>query len=205
MKKIFFIASAVLLALVGCKNNGAGEATATVADTTARVASSQVAYINMDTLMSHYDMFLDLSSALEAKAQKADAELNAKGRSLEKSLSDAQTKVDKGLVTRAEAARLQEDLQRQQQSFLQHRDQVQSELAEENQVMMNKLYYSIDEYLKEFNSDYRYGMILSSSGGTPVLNADPSLDITAIVLKGLNEKYAKEKGKESAKNTEAAK
>ncbi len=196
MRKFLFIASVAALSLFGCKNNGGGNATTSATDSSAvnRVVSSQVAYINMDTLMRNYDMFLDLSSALEEKAKKADSELNAKGRSLEKSLADAQEKVDRGLVTRAQAAQLQEDLQKQQESFLQHRDKVQGELAEENQVMMNRIYYSIEKYLQEFNSDYRYGMILSTSGGSPVLNADPALDITAIIVKGLNEQYAKEKG-----------
>ena len=50
-----------------------------------------------------------------------------------------QNKIDKGLVTRSEAATMQENLEKKQQDFLSHRDKVMSELAEEEQVMLNKI------------------------------------------------------------------
>ena len=87
---------------------------------------------------------------------------------------------------------MQENLEKKQQSFVQHRDKVMNELAEQEQVMLNKIHYNITEYLKEFNSDYRFKIILSTTSGGPVMNADPSLDITQIVLEGLNKKYAAE-------------
>ena len=137
-------------------------------------------------------MYLDLRAEYEAKAKKADAELTSKGRSLESDLKDYQNKIDKGLVTRSEAMTMQENLEKKQQSFVQHRDKVMNELAEQEQVMLNKIHYNITEYLKEFNSDYRFKIILSTTSGGPVMNADPSLDITQIVLEGLNKKYAAE-------------
>ena len=112
-------------------------------------------------------------------------------------MRDYQDKIQKGLVTRSQAQSIEENLNKKQQSFMQHRDQVMSELAEEEQVMLNRIHYSITEYLKEFNSDYRYKMILSSS---TVLNADPSLDLTQIILEGLNKKYATEKPEETPKS-----
>ena len=87
---------------------------------------------------------------------------------------------------------MQENLEKKQQSFVQHRDKVMNELAEQEQVMLNKIHYNITEYLKEFNSDYRFKIILSTTSGGPVMNADPSLDITQIVLEELNKKYAAE-------------
>ena len=69
------------------------------------------------------------------------------------------------------------------------------EMAEEEQVMLNQIQYSITEYLKEFNKDYQYGVILSTTTAGPIFNADPKLDITTVLLEGLNKKYASEKGK----------
>ena len=158
----------------------------------AAASSGTIAYFNVDSLISKYDMYLDLRAEYEAKAKKADAELTSKGRSLESDLKDYQNKIDKGLVTRSEAMTMQENLEKKQQSFVQHRDKVMNELAEQEQVMLNKIHYNITEYLKEFNSDYRFKIILSTTSGGPVMNADPSLDITQIVLEGLNKKYAAE-------------
>ncbi len=58
---------------------------------------------------------------------------------------------------------MQENLEKKQQSFVQHRDKVMNELAEQEQVMLNKIHYNITEYLKEFNSDYRFKIILSTT------------------------------------------
>lgn len=77
-------------------------------------------------------MYLDLRAEYEAKAKKADAELTSKGRSLESDLKDYQNKIDKGLVTRSEAMTMQENLEKKQQSFVQHRDKVMNELANRN-------------------------------------------------------------------------
>lgn len=183
------------LAFAGCGNNGAGTQAAGghAGDGAVRDISGNIAYVNMDSLLNRYEMYVELSTALEAKASKAENEVKAKGRSLERSMADAQEKVDKGLVTRAQAAELQEKLVRQEQNFYAYRDRMQQELAEENAVMVNNVMYALNKFLEEFNKDYRYAMILTTSGGAPVLHADPSLDITEEVAKGLNDAYAKEK------------
>lgn len=196
MKKLFFIAAIAAITLTAC-GKGKETTNAAATETAQHVVSNQIAYVRIDSLMAGYEMYKELSAAFEAKAKQADADLSSRGRSLERKVADAQNKAEKGLATRAELAQLEESLGREQQSLMQLQSTKQDELAEENQVMMNKIIYSLEEYMKEFNADYRYGMIVTTSGGSPVLHADPALDITAEVLKGLNEKYARESGKGS--------
>lgn len=195
MNKVFITAAAAGLLTVSCNNSPQGGTQAGYGSDSTVIAevSGQIAYVNLDVLMEGYDMVIELGGAFEEKATKADNELSSKSRSLERAMADAQEKIEKGLVTRAQIAELQEKLQRQEQSLYQHRDQVQRELAEENQVMMNNIYHSLNKFIEEFNSDYRYGVILTTSGITPILHADPRLDITGIVLDGLNAQYARHK------------
>ena len=153
MKKILIAVSAALL-LAACNNkNSASTAGGTVtgADSSqsAVAAGGDIAYFNIDSLVSRYDMYIDLRAAYEQKAKKADTELTSKGRSLENDVRDYQDKIQKGLVTRSQAQSIEENLNKKQQSFMQHRDQVMSELAEEEQVMLNRIHYSITEYLKD--------------------------------------------------------
>lgn len=196
MKKILLAASAVaLLAAAGCADKKGNNAAVSGADTVTVAASASIAYFNLDTLLTKYDMYTDMRAAYEEKAQKADAELTSKGRALERNVRDYQEKVQNGLVTRAQAQTIEENLNKQQQAFVNHRDQVMGEMAEEEQVMLNQIHYSITEYLKEFNKDHQYGIILSTTTSGPIFNADPKLDITTVLLEGLNKKYASEKGK----------
>lgn len=196
MKKILLAASAVaLLAAAGCADKKGTSTAVSGADTVTVAASASVAYFNLDTLLTKYDMYIDMRSAYEEKVQKADAELTSKGRALKRNVRDYQEKVQNGLVTRAQAQTIEENLNKQQQAFVSHRDKVMGEMAEEEQVMLNQIQYSITEYLKEFNKDYQYGVILSTTTAGPIFNADPKLDITTVLLEGLNKKYASEKGK----------
>lgn len=193
MKKLLIIASIAATIFAGCKGKDA-KVSVSISDSVA-ATSAQIAYVNIDSLISRYNMYLDLKATFEEKAKKVNTELTSKGRSFEKDVNDFQEKVNKGLVTRAQAAELEQSLQTKQQTVLQHRDKAMQEMAEEEQVMMNNIQYSITEYLKEFNGDLRYGIIISTTGGGPVLNADPKLDITALVLDGLNKKYDASKKK----------
>ena len=136
----------------------------------------------------------ELRNTFQAKANKADREFNAKYQKFEKDMMDAQDKIQKGLVTRATAEQMQQQLMQQQQELMETRDRMMGELAEEEQVMNNRIYFAVTDYLKEYNADYKYAMILSTAAGTgPVLHADPSLDITKEVLAGLNARYEAEK------------
>ena len=183
MKKMFLVIPAVLLGLLSCgeKNSEQTESKADVADGSVVAApltavSAQIAYVDLDSLLANYDFYIDRNAEIQEKAQKAETELTNKTRALEKSFTSAQEKIEK-----------------QEQSLYEHRDKVQLELSEESQVLMNNIINNIDTFLAEFNADYKYSMILTTSGNAPVLHADPRLNITKIVLDGLNERYAAEK------------
>lgn len=190
MNRIILLVALAAVAMTGCKSNAA-KSTVEEADSTA--VSSQIAYVDLDSLLTNYEMYKEMSEAYATKAKKANRDLESKGRSFEKDVASFQEKVDKGLVTRAQAEQMGAELQSRQQSVMAQRDKVMQDLSEEQQVMMNNVHYNIVEFLKVFNSDYRYGMILTTSGGAPIMNADPRLDITKVVLERLNADYAKQK------------
>lgn len=196
MKHIFFAASIALLALTGCNTTASRSVSAV--DSTGRVASSAVAYVNFDSLIAKYDMYIALSADFQAKATKAETDLQARARSFERDVTDFQNKIQKGLITTANAQTTQANLERRQQALAQQQQTAMATLAEEESVMINQIHYAITEYLKEFNDDLRYGMIISTSSAGPILHADPALDITDVVVEGLNERYASEKKQSEA-------
>ena len=155
---------------------------------------SPIVYINIDTLLNNYAYFFDLRDEFADKQQEMEAELNSKGRLYEQSAQDYQNKIQKGLVTRREAAELEQQLLAEQQNLLQLRDELSLQLQEEEQVRNRRLIDKIMVYLKDYNKDYNYQFIFSSSFGSNILFASDSLDITLSVLEGLNKKYNEEKG-----------
>lgn len=191
-KSLLIVSAAALFFAVGCQQKPQDVA-AVAATSESTAVSGGIAYFNIDSLVSKYDMYLDMRSEFETKAQKAEAELGTKGRSLENDIASYQEKVQKGLVTRAQAAELEQSINTKQQSFVSYREQLLAELSEQEQVMLNNIHYAITEYLKEYNSDFRYSIILSTTASGPVYNANPEFDVTSDVLAGLNAEYAASK------------
>lgn len=196
MKKALLALSAAALLIAGCKENkpASAEETTTVPAAGIELAvNAPVAYFNLDTLLSKYDMYIDLSGAFKVKSEKAGKELETKGRALEKAMNDFNTKINNGLLTNAEANNIAAKLESDRQSLMAFNDTKSAELAEEEQVMLNKIQYSVVEFIKEFNSDFRYGVILSTTYYSgPVMNGDPTLDLTRTLIEGLNKRYAED-------------
>jgi outer membrane protein len=138
-------------------------------------------------------MFLDRRNDLMAKQKNAEAELNSKGTQYQNGAKDYQDKVNKGLITRASAAQIEQSLGQQQQELVSLRDKLQSDLVEEEQVMNRQILEYITKFLETNRSDYNYQYILGKSFGSVVLYGDNSQDITDKVLDAINKKYRAEK------------
>jgi outer membrane protein len=157
------------------------------------MTDSNIAYVEIDTIILNFDMYFDLRDDLMVKQQNSEAELNTKGRQYESGARDYEEKVRKGLVTRATAAQMEQDLLQQQQDPLNLRNELENQLMEEEQVMNRRILNYIYDYLEEFSADNNYDYILAKSFGSPVMFANDSLEITDVVLKGVNNKYREEK------------
>lgn len=159
---------------------------------------AHIVYINYDSLLMNYDFAKELSQKLQIKKDQLEADLNNKSKNFEAEMQDYQDKVSKGLVTHYRAQEMEAELGKEQETILRYRDELSSNLMEEQQVMNNQLYYSIVGYLKEYNKTKGYQYILSNTmAAGPVLLGNDSLNITRIVTEELNKRYVKEKDKKN--------
>jgi outer membrane protein len=162
------------------------------------VAVNGIVYVNIDTVLSKYDMYTDIKNELESKLQISEGQLAAKEKSLRKEMEDFQYKIDRQLITRAEAATVQQELVKKEQDFYQLQNNLQMQLTEEQNVAQRKVINSLMEYLKSLeNSDqYNYQYILGTTFGGNILYANENLNISDVVVQGLNAEYADTKPKE---------
>jgi outer membrane protein len=193
---VLTIAVIVLFGLHFLGNKSASSSTISANTNVTNKTSGIIVYVNIDTVIHNYDLYADLRSKLSGKQQVIEAEMGNKSKNYQSGVLDYQNKVQKGLITRATAAEMEQQLTTEQQKLLQLRDQYSMQLQEEEQVMNRQILNSITEYLTEYNKVKGYNYILGNSFGGNVLYADKTLDITQDVLKGLNAKYRAEKEKE---------
>jgi len=183
------IAVGGIVAFTGCgKNTGSGPEAVKTAD-------EGIAFIELDSVIAHFDMATDKTTELEEKTKNSEAELTAKSQSFDRDVRDYQNKAQKGLITRATAAEMEQTLAQQQQQLLALRDEMAMNLNEEGNVAQRQVLEYINQYLTEFNSDKRFQYILAKQFPGPILYSDSTLDITAAVIEGLNAKYKAEKEK----------
>jgi outer membrane protein len=183
------IAVSGALVITGCnKNKGTSE-------TVKPVAQNGIAYVELDSVIAHFDMAKDKTSDLEEKTKNSEAELNAKSQAFDRDVRDYQNKAQKGLITRAAAAEMEQTLAQQQQNLLALRDQMATNLNEESIVAQRLVLDYINQYLAEYNADRGYQYILAKQFPGPILLADTTMDITDEVVAGLNTKYNAEKKK----------
>lgn len=183
----------------GSKGVGAGKTDSLSSFTSQLQYNGAIAFIRMDSMMVNYGMYIDMSDEFAKKQQKAEADVNGRGRALERSVAEYQEKAQKGLLTRFQMTSMEEDLQKKQQGFMAYRDKVMADLAKQEQDMSNGIAESIMAYVKEYNADKKYSMILTTSGVSPVIVADPNLDITREILSELNKRYLEKKEAEGKK------
>ncbi len=193
MKQLKLILSVAVAAVIcSCNATGNTGAAQTGNESQATAApQGSIVYVQLDSLVQQYDMYNDLKSEWESKAQTVQDDLTKKGRSFESAVKDFQTKIDKGLLTRSQAEEQQQRLVEREQNLQNLSQQKQMELAEEEAVMMRRVMDAIQTYITNYNKEKGYALILSVS----VLAGDPSLNITQDILTGLNEEYIKSKNK----------
>jgi outer membrane protein len=188
---ILFLAVAVLFFFQFRSGNKSSKSN--VPGTLSETPGQGIVYVNIDSVIFNFNMFTDRRDELVTKQKNAEAELNSKGTQYEKGVKDYQDKVNKGLVTRATAAQMEQGLLQQQQELVGLRDKLQASLAEEEQVMNRQILEYITKFIEENKADYDYQIILGKSFGGPVLYSNNSLDISQKLLTALNKKYQAEK------------
>ena len=160
------------------------------------MCSSDLVYVQIDSLVNQYDMFNDLKSELESKAQTIQSDLTKRSRAFENDVKDFQQKVQKGLITRSQAETQQQQLAMREQELQNYANQKQVEMQEEEQVLYRRVFDALNSYLIKMNQEKGFAMIISTSSATnTILLGDSGLDITLMVVAGLNDEYIKTKAK----------
>lgn len=150
----------------------------------------KIAYVNIDSLLTHFKMAQDMSGNLLKRKESLENELKTKGQALEKSIADYQYKVQKGLITSWDAAEQEKRLTEQQQVFVNLQNDMQNRLLTEEQDANLKVHSSVIKAVDEYNKPKGYNIILSHAYGGVLLYADNYMNVTGEILKILNDSYA---------------
>ena len=149
----------------------------------------KIAYVELDTLMSQYQLYKDYSEVLSRKGNNIQTTLAQKQRTLESHAAALQKKYESnGFTTRDELERAQASIQREQEDLQELAARLNNEFNEEQSRINEEARDSIQNFLKQFNRTRKYDYVMIKAGEN-LLIANPKLDITKDVVKGLNKRY----------------
>ena len=195
MKKTNFILNGFLALAIGLMfaqcagNNNASTTSAPVAGATGS-SNMKIAFVEIDSLLTKYNFWNDLSEQMLKKEENSRTTLNEKGKKLEAEVREFERKIqNNGYASRERAEQEQARLMKQQQELQELQQKLANDLAAENQKNSLELRDSINSFLNEYNKTKGYDLIISNTAFDNLLYGNPAYNITNEVAEGLNARY----------------
>jgi len=153
-----------------------------------------IAYINVDSLLLHYSFSKEMNEQLLRKRESSMATLNQKGKELEGEIAEYKRKLQNNAFLSQERAQSEENRLGKKQNELQELEQrLNIEITQEQNSMNELLRDSVYSFLKTFNKENPYQIILSNTFNDNILYSAEKYDITKEVIEQLNARYIRKK------------
>ena len=163
MKKSFSrmaVLSMVAFAFVACNNQPAkNDTTANKAETSTAApttSSQKVAYVEIDSIMSQYTYWKDVTKLIKAKEANIQRTLAGKQKAIQAAAANFQQNVQANKYTQAQAQQIQASIQKQAQDaeVLQQRlgAEYQNEVAKYNKALSDSVH---NDVVKGMNQAYK--------------------------------------------------
>ena len=155
----------------------------------------KIAYVDIDTLLTSYDLWIELNEEMIRKEENVRATLNEKAKSLQSDYEDFERKLNNNaFVTRERAEAEQNRILKKREELEALQERLTNELAIENEKNSLLFRDSINAYIRDYNKEHGYNIILSRIGDN-ILYIDYAMNITQDIIDGLNARHAKYKSK----------
>ena len=181
-------ATVAVLTLTQCvqKPQQAPVITQVICDTTPKL---KIAYVDIDTLLTSYDLWIELNEEMIRKEENVRVTLNEKMSNLQADYEEFERKLNNNaFATRERAESEQNRILKKRQELEELQERLSNELAIENNKNNMLFRDSINAYVKEYNKTKGYNVILSRLGDN-ILYIDYAMNITQEIIDGLNARY----------------
>jgi outer membrane protein len=181
--------------IAACSSNKTEDkkTTATPAASTAAVDDkAQIVFVNQDTLLSQYQYVKDMTARLETKGRAAQNDVGARQQAIQREVAEYQRNAN--TMSADQRAATEQRLQRKGQEFQQYSQNAGAQVQNDQAGEQVKLYEKISAFMKDYAKEKGYKMVLTyQKGNATMLYGDPALDVTADVVKRLNDAYKDKK------------
>ena len=162
-----------------------------------------IAIINTDSILKHYTLAVESSDKLMSRYEESTLKLDSRAKAFQKEYEtfqqdviNFQKKVEaNAFLSRERAESEQAKLQKKEQQLMAKqqdlenlRQKLSADFMNEQAELTQQLQDSIQQFLREYNADGRYHLVLNDA---VLMNKVAGYDITNEVIEGLNARYEK--------------
>ena len=189
---IALCAAATTLTFTQC-NNAPQQAPAVPQVVCDSIHQLKIAYVDIDTLLTNYDLWIELNEEMIRKEENVRATLNEKAKKLQADYEEFERKLNNNaFATRERAEAEQNRILKQREDLETLQERLTNELAIENNKNSLLFRDSINAYVRDYNKEHGYNIILSRLGDN-ILYIDSAMNITQEIIDGLNARHKKYK------------
>lgn len=190
MKRFFGVLLAGVITLTFCQCNESATTSAPAGTQNGAVTGMKIAYVEIDTLLANYQLYLDVTEELLRKEENSRLVLSEKANEFQSEVEIYQKKLQNSVFSSVERAKQEENrLAKKQQDLQELQARLENEYVMEGNKNSMMVSDSIQSFLKDYNKEKGYSVILSKVGDN-ILLIDPAMNITQEVIDGLNARYA---------------
>ena len=189
--RIVLFAFAAMLFFTQCTKEQSAQQSSTDATAATAVAekSIKIAFVDIDSLLAKYEFSIIVNKEMLRKEEDMRMKLAEKAKALQADYDDFQKKLQNNVyATRERAEEEQARILKQKDALEKLEQRLIGELTAESQKNNITLRDSIDSFLKAYNAEKKFDLILSRVGDN-LLYANDALNITEEVINGLNARY----------------
>lgn len=155
--------------------------------------NGDILYVNIDSINANYEMVKILTDSIEAEKSKKEVVFQNRQKALETKLRNYQQNIQSGSLNAQQAQYAEASLQQESAQLQSDYEQALASLEARTTAALSQIQDSLIAVTKRINEERNASFIMTYGGGSNLILADPTRDITSEVLEALNKPFKKKK------------
>ena len=178
----------LLIMQLGSKKRSAYNSKKSVSDSTVINKQFGIAYFEMDSVAANFDVVKELKTELSNREELINTEMTNRNKALQQKFNYYQNQAQAGSLSQAQSEAASKEMKDMDEEMKNRKQQLDQEHNNFMMTKQNEIKTKIEDFLKDYNAKKNYSYIVSYEQGLFYFK-DTAYNITADVVRGLNEKY----------------
>ena len=186
------VAGLLLFMQFGSKKGKTSVINKTGSDTSVANRQFRMAYFEMDSVAAHFELVKEMQAEMSTKEATINAEMTTRGKNLQQKYSYYQNLAQENKLSQEQSEVASKEMKNMEDEMKNRKQQLDQEFNNFVMTKQNDIKSKIENFITDYNKTKNFSYIISYEQGL-FYYKDTAYNITADVVKGLNEFYKEPK------------